>query len=171
MESDDAGAVPSPLSDLVSGGMWVVIGAAISIGSWRMDRLANQGVPGFAAPGLVPGILGVLIIVTALMIVVRSLKRGALAGGGFGAGRITPGLAAVTLVLCLGFAGGLVGHGLPFPAAAFIYLFLHIFILQYPERQAAGQVGRGALVAGVIALVAAGVISFVFQVLFLVRLP
>ena len=50
---------PSPRSDLISGGVWVVIGIAITIGSWSMDRLANQGVPGFAAPGLVPGILGV----------------------------------------------------------------------------------------------------------------
>jgi hypothetical protein len=171
MEHDDTGSTPSPRSDLISGGVWVVIGAAITIGSWRMDRLATQGVPGFAAPGLVPGILGLLIIATALMIVVRSLQRGALTTGSHGMGRIKPGLVATTLVLCLGFAGGLVGHGLPFPAAAFIYLFLHVFILQYPERQAAGQLVRGALVAAAIALVAAGVISFVFQVLFLVRLP
>jgi hypothetical protein len=171
MESEDSAAIPSPFSDLVSGGVWVVIGAAITVGSWRMDRLDTQGVPGFAAPGLVPGILGVLIILTALMIVVRSLRRGALTTPRGGLGRIKPGLAAMTLFLCLGFAGGLVGHGLPFPVAAAIYLFLHIFILQYPERSEAGAVGRGALVAGAIAVVAAGVISFVFQFLFLVRLP
>ncbi len=80
--------LPSPRSDLVSGGVWMVIGIAIAIGSWNMDRLAKQGVPAFAAPGLVPGILGVLIALTALAIVLRSLQRGALRPEGRGtAGR------------------------------------------------------------------------------------
>lgn len=165
-------AQPSPRSDLISGGVWVVVGVAIAIGSWRMDRLDNQGVPGFAAPGLVPGVLGVLITITALLIVLRALGRGALRPEGVGAPTtVRPGQAALTVFLCLGFAGGLVGHGLPFPVAAAIYLFLHIFLLQLPERRAEGKVARGALTAGTIAIVAAGVISFVFQYLFLVRLP
>ena len=50
MDSDADGARPSARSDLISGGIWVVIGVAIAVGSWRMDRLATQGVPGFAAP-------------------------------------------------------------------------------------------------------------------------
>lgn len=170
MEHDD-NPPPSPRSDLVSGGIWMAIGIAIAIGSWRMDRLENQGVPGFAAPGLVPGILGVLIAVSALLIVVRSVGRGALAGTAPGDTRLKPGQAALTLLLCLGFAAGLVGHGLPFMAAAAIYLFLHIFLLQYPERAAAGTLKRGAISAAAIALAAAGLISFVFQHLFLVRLP
>ena len=163
---------PSPRSDLISGGVWVVIGTAIAIGSWNMDRLANQGVPPFAAPGLVPGVLGVLILLTAMVIVVRSVQRGALRPEGAGkAGKMTPGRAALTLALCLGFAGGLVGHGLPFWAAASIYLFLHIFLLQLPERRAAGQVGRGVAVAAAVALGAGLTISLMFQYAFLVRLP
>jgi hypothetical protein len=163
---------PSPRADLVSGAIWVVIGTAIAIGSWNMDRLANQGVPGFAAPGLVPGILGVLIVLTALIIVLRSLRRGALTPEGRGEpGRATLGRTALTLALCLGFAGGLVGHGLPFWAAASSYLFLHIFLLQLPERRAAGQVGRGIAVAAAIALGAGVTIAMLFQYVFLVRLP
>jgi len=168
----DVDVPPSPRSDLISGGVWVVIGIAIGIGSWRMDRLAKQGVPGFAAPGLVPGILGVLITLTGLAIVLRSLRRGALAGAPPDASPpLFTGRALLTLALCLGFAAGLVGHGLPFPVAAAVYLFAHIFLLQLPERRAAGNVARGALVAATIAVVAAGTISFVFQYLFLVRLP
>jgi len=164
--------LPSPRSDLISGGVWVVIGVAISVGSWRMDRLANQGVPGFAAPGLVPGVLGVLIVLSALLIVFRSINRGALTPPGSGStGQATFGRAALTLVLCLGFAGGLVGHGLPFWLAASTYLFLHIFLLQLPERRAAGQVRRGLAVAAVIGLGAGTTIALMFQYLFLVRLP
>jgi hypothetical protein len=165
-------SLPSARSDLTSGAVWVVIGTAIGIGAWRMDRLASQGVPVFAAPGLLPGILGVLIALTGLAIVVRSLRRGALERPPSGGpGSVFTGRAALTLTLCLGFAGVLVGHGLPFPVAAASYLFAHIFLLQLPERRAAGQVPRGAAVAAAIAVVAAGVISFVFQYLFLVRLP
>lgn len=173
MESPaDEAATPSPRSDLVSGGIWVVIGAAITLGSWNMDRLEKQGVPGFAAPGLVPGIMGVLILLTALVIVLRSVGRGGLAAAASGAPeRATPGRTALTLILCLGFAGGLVGHGLPFWAAASIYLFLHIVLLQLPERRAAGQVARGVLVAAVIALGAGVTIAMLFQYAFLVRLP
>lgn len=172
MQAADEEVLPSPRSDLVSGGVWVVIGVAIAVGSWRMDRLANQGVPGFAAPGLVPGVLGVLIVLAALGIVWRALRQGALTPAGRATTREAHlGRVALTLALCLGFAGGLVGHGLPFWLAASTYLFLHIAILQYPERRAAGQVGRGLLVAAAIALGAGVGIALIFQYAFLVRLP
>jgi hypothetical protein len=171
MENEQA-ALPSARSDLISGGVWVVIGVAIAIGSWRMDRLENQGVPGFAAPGLVPGVMGVLITLAALLIVFRSLRRGALQGAGGGTGMPALwGRLALTLALCLGFAIMLVGHGLPFWVAASTYLFLHIFLLQLPERRAAGQVKRGLAVAVFIGVTVGVVISLMFQYLFLVRLP
>lgn len=172
MEAPQAEEQPSPRSDLVSGGIWAAIGIVIAAGSWNMDRLDKQGVPGFAAPGLVPGILGVLITLAALAIVLRSLQRGALAGAEPG----TPppargGRTLLALLLCLGFAGGLVGHGLPFWLAASAYLFLHIFLLQLPERRAAGQVRRGFLVAAAIGICAGVAIALIFQYVFLVRLP
>ncbi len=161
---------PSPRSDLVSGGVWVVLGAAIALGSWRMDRLESQGVAWFTAPGLLPGIVGVGIVLTALVIVVRAIRAGAQPAVPDAA---APSIhrAVLTLALCLAFAAGLVGHGLPFMAAAACYLFLHIFLLQLPARRAAGQVGRGIAVALAIAVTAAVTISLVFQEIFLVRLP
>ena len=169
----DNDAPPSARADLISSGVWLAIGAAISVGSWRMDRLEAQGVPVFAAPGLVPGILGLLIMAAAFMIVLRSvgrLRRGVPADS---PGDVRPGIARVilTLSLCLAFAAGMVGHGLPFWMAAFIYLFIHVLVLQWPERTTRGERGKGVVVA---ALVAAGVSAFVvlmFQEVFLVRLP
>lgn len=168
---EDEAAKPSPRADFVTGGLWVVIGTAIAAGSWRMDRLASQGVEWFTAPGLLPGILGVLIVLVALLITWRALHamRDAAPAGGEIAG--TAGRAALTLALCLGFAVGLVGHGLPFWAAASVYLFTHIFLLQLPERRARGELRRGAAVAAAVALGAGIGISLVFQELFLVRLP
>ena len=87
------------------------------------------------------------------------------------AGDASLGRATLTLVLCFAFAAGMVGHGLPFGMAAAIYLFLHIFLLELPERRARGEVARGALVAGAVAVGVATTVTLVFQELFLVRLP
>lgn len=173
VDDDEPERLPSPRSDLVSGGVWAVIGVAITIGSWTMDRLAQQGVPGFAAPGLVPGIMGVLITLAALGIVWRSLRRGALDGATVDGTPTasSPGRTLLALVLCLGFAGGLVGHGLPFWLAASLYLFLHIFLLQRHERRAAGQVARGVAFAAAVGIGAGVGIALLFQYVFLVRLP
>ncbi len=166
-------ARPSARADVVAGAIWLAIGAGVVAGSWHMDRLEKQGVQWFAAPGLVPGILGLFIVGAALIIVVRSIARLARDR----AGGEPPGAAwslrrtALTLVLCLTFAAGLVGHGLPFGVAAACYLFLHIFLLELPERRAKGEVRRGVLVAAAVAIGVATAVTLVFQELFLVRLP
>ncbi|MET0679471.1 MAG: tripartite tricarboxylate transporter TctB family protein [Burkholderiales bacterium] len=163
---------PSARADVVSGAVWLAIGVAIVIGSWQMDRLEKQGVQWFAAPGLVPGILGLFILGTALLIVARSVLRVAReTHAGATAGDASLGRATLTLVLCFAFAAGMVGHGLPFGMAAAIYLFLHIFLLELPERRARGEVARGALVAGAVAVGVATTVTLIFQELFLVRLP
>ncbi len=163
---------PSARADAISGAVWLAIGAAILAGSWNMDRLEKQGVQWFAAPGLVPGILALFILGAALIIVARSVSRRARGeasppAAGTGSLRRT----ALTLVLCFGFAVGLVGHGLPFGVAAAVYLFFHIFLLELPERRAKGETARGALVAGAVAVGVATVVSLLFQQIFLVRLP
>ena len=167
---EDSDSKPSARADLVTGGVWTVIGMAIAVGSWRMDRLESQGVPWFTAPGLLPGIVGAGIVIFALLIVMRALRTHDGVGVATLDGRHVL-RAAISLALCLAFAAGLVGHGLPFMAAAAIYLFLHIFVLQYPERRAAGEVARGAVVALLIAVIAATAIGLIFQEVFLVRLP
>jgi len=154
----------------------VVIGCAIAVGSWNMDRLESQGVTIYTAPGLLPGILGVMIVCTALLIMVRALRaftKTEVVSGAESPAQSdgTAMRAALTLVLCLGFAAGLVGHGVPFWAAACSYLFLHIFLLQFPERRARGEIKRGIAVAAAIAIGASVTISLIFQEIFLVRLP
>jgi hypothetical protein len=163
---------PAARADAVSGAIWLAIGAAIVAGSWNMERLEKQGVQWFAAPGLVPGILGLCILGAALIIVGRSVVR--VARGEADARTAGPGAlgrTALTLALCFAFAAGLVGHGLPFGVAAAVYLWLHIFLLQLPERRAKGETARGALVAAAVAVGVATAVTLVFQELFLVRLP
>jgi hypothetical protein len=170
----DESARPSARADLLSGIFWIVLGAAIAVGSWNMDRLERLGVSFYTAPGLMPGILGLLLVVCGAALLVRALREGAL-----GPEQRSPVLleagtlrrTAIALVLTLGFAIGLVGHGLPFPVAAALFLFALIAVVQYPERRAKNEVGRGLLVAAAVGVVAAALISALFQYVFLVRLP
>jgi hypothetical protein len=170
----DGAERPSARADLYGGLFWIGLGSAIAIGSWHMDRLERMGVSFFTAPGLVPGILGLLMILCGAVLATRALREGAL-----GPGQRAPVLleasllrrAGLTLLLTLGFAFVLVGHGLPFPVAAALYLFFQIVVLQYPERKAKNEIGRGLLIAALVAVAAAVVISGLFQEVFLVRLP
>lgn len=175
-DSTPDGASPAPASDRLHGPLWVVLGAAITVGSARIDRLQSQGVEWFAAPGLLPAVLGLLIAATGVLITLRAKPTSPPTNtADEPATPVTaPGenrRVLITLVLCLGLAAGLVGRGLPFGVAAAVYLFAHISLLQWHERGLANQRLRGLAVAAAVAIGAGLAVPFVFEKLFLVRLP
>ena len=145
----------------LQGLFWIAVGAAIFYGSWTMDRLANLGVQPYSAPGLLPGALGVFIAVLGLAMLAR--------GSHSGAERIEWRRIWLPLALCLAFAGGMVGRGLPFWLAAWIFVAVMIFTLEYRERKAALR--KLAVTALAVGGAASILISLVFQELFLIRLP
>ena len=75
---------------------------------------------------------------------------------------------ALVLALCVGFTGGLVGRGLPFWAAAALFITVAIGVLHPKTELSVSRVLIKALLIGVIA---GWVITLVFQEFFLVRLP
>lgn len=164
----------APSNDLVQALVWVLLGIATLVGSWRMDRLESQGINPYTAPGLLPALLGVAIVFLGLLLLYRSLAR----SKGLAADASAWGKASlhdakrtwVVLGLCLGFAIGLVGRGLPFWAASALFIALAIFVLT-PRANEEGFRKGLLLKACVIGLVAGVVISVVFQEFFLVRLP
>jgi hypothetical protein len=161
-----------PRTDLISAAFWMVFGGAIVVGAWRMDRLEYMHINPYTAPGLVPGVLGAFIVLFGLIMAVRAARAGALQGSAAGGGEpIFNGRVALSAALCIAFAAGLVGHGPPFWLAAGLFVFLHMFLFEYPERRARNEVMKGALAALAIAVSASFVITMVFQELFLVRLP
>lgn len=165
-------ARPSARSDLAQALFWLIVGGAIFYASWTMDRLDSLGVKAFSAPGLLPGVLGVFIFVLGLAMLVRALQAGALVQRREG---VSPAIEwrriAIPLALCLGFAAGLVGRGLPFWAAAWIYVAVMVWTLQYKERKMRGELGRLAAISISVGAGASIAISAVFQELFLIRLP
>jgi hypothetical protein len=164
----------SPRSDFVAALIWIAFGIAVSIGSWRMDRLENQDVNPYTVPGLLPGLLGIALIFFGVLLLLRAWRHGALDPN---TPRAIPMSAAerkrllIVLGLCLTFGIGLVGHGLPFWLAAAIFVSATISILQYPQRRGEHQVARRIATAVAIGLGAGFAITLVFQEFFLVRLP
>lgn len=163
---------PSPFADLLSGGVWLALAIGIVAGSWKMDRLAHLQATIHTAPGLVPGLLGLAIAIMGLLLIIRSIRAGALAQAHLPDFSIRAHWRILTaLVLCLTFALGLIGSGLPFWLAAAIFLAVFVIVFQFEDRKAAGTLARGAVFAAVFGLICGGAIHYVFQELFLVRLP
>jgi hypothetical protein len=174
--SPEAEAPIHPKSDLHDGVGWIALGVAIVIGSLLMDRLEQQHINPYTVPGLLPGLLGLMMIVLGGILALRSWRRGALTSpvsAPIADDREQRRRIAIVVALCLGYAVVLVGHGLPFWLASAIYVTASILILQRmsrdeSERRLTGRAWLKAIVTGV----ASGVItSYVFQELFLVRMP
>jgi hypothetical protein len=143
---------------------WALLGAAILAGSIRMDRLAEQGVQPYAAPGLLPGMLGALMIISGIVLAFRGTPEPVAAE------RPRSARTWIVISLCLVFSFGLIGHGLPFWLAAAIFVAVSILVLNpgtergWPRLARMGFAATVGLAAGVAA-------TLIFQEIFLVRLP
>lgn len=161
-------------ADLAFGLGWAALGVAVTVASWRMDRLEGQGVEPYAVPGLLPGLLGVLLVVLGLALALRGWRGPEGPAGEAPVPQATPAEAwrvALALALCGGVAAGALGRGPPFWLAAFAFVFLSILLFEWPERRREGTLARGAAQAFAIAAVGSAAVTFVFQEVFLVRLP
>jgi hypothetical protein len=172
----DAGTPAGARAELVQAGGWALLGLAVLIGSLRMDRLESQHINPYTVPGLLPGLLGLAMMLLGALLGWRAVRDGALAPearvhrpfDAVSARRI-----ASVIGLCVAFGVGLVGHGLPFWLAAAAFVTAAILLFEAPRRAAEG---RGLSLRDVgfalaVGLGAGGMITLVFQVLFLVRLP
>jgi len=160
--------------DLRAACAWVAFGITVFVGSITMDRLEQQGINKYTVPGLLPGLLGIAIIILGSVLGVRSWRLGGRDAPGF---VVAPGLVrrlAWVIGLVLVFTVGLVGHGIPFWIASTLYVTASILVLQAPQRAAAGQPRptlREIAFALAVGLGSGVIITYVFQELFLVRLP
>ncbi|TBW38252.1 hypothetical protein EYW49_09920 [Siculibacillus lacustris] len=165
----------SPHADLWGGVAWMGLAVAILVASIRMDRLADQDINPYTIPGLLPGLLSILMLFFGSMLALRGLLAGGLRQRFAAAGReaIAPGRTLLVIGLCAAFDVGLVGRGLPFWAAAAIFVTVAVLAL---ERSGEGRIGRrptpaAMLKAAVIGLATGGAVTALFQEVFLVHLP
>ena len=154
---------------------WVVLGLAVAVGGWRMDRLEKMNIEPWSAPGLVPGVLGVLMAVFGAVLAWR--ERGAAAATPAPAGDAEAGapgeLRRVLPILALAvvWVVGTLGRGLPFVATSAALVLAWIALLRWRDWRASGSVARGLGTAVAIAVVACTAIAVLFEDVFLVRLP
>lgn len=159
-------------ADLVASAFWLALGLLTIQQSWVMDRLEDQGIDRWSVPGLVPGLIGVVLTLLGLLLMLRSLRHPQpVQDDGETAEEAREGrwrLIAV-LALCLIFTLGLLGHGLPFWLAAAVFIAAFITILSW--RQGVENLPRRLGFACAYGLIMGGAIHFLFERLFLVRLP
>jgi len=169
-------APPTARSEFFGACAWIALGVAVVIGSWTMDRLEQQHINPYTVPGLLPGLLGLAMIVLGATLAHRSWRRGALR-------EAAPPLTAdrrderrriwIVMALCVGYGAVLIGHGLPFWLASTIYVTASILIVRRLSRDPEERrLSVKAIVQAVVIGVASSLITqWVFQDLFLVRLP
>jgi len=140
-----------------------------------MDRLESQHINPHTVPGLLPACLGAALILLGALLLVRSWRRGGRLGD-VAAVRMSAAMLrrlSVVIGLVVVYSVGLVGHGLPFWLVSTIFVVASILLLQRPQRLAAGRPlnARDVVFALAVGLISGLLITYVFQDLFLVRLP
>ena len=174
-------------AEVLGAAVWALAGGAIALASWRMDRLDTLAINPWSAPGLTPGVIGVLIVGFALALAWQALHPGADADADAaddaGAGADAPGPAGaaapagsarrtfVAALFCVLFAGLSLGHGLPFVIEGSVFVFAFTAAFSWSAWRAQQRIARGLVQTFAVALVACGLIAWLFESVFLVRLP
>lgn len=168
----------SPRTDLRTAFVWIGLGALIVFGAWRMDRLEHQGAKLYTAPGLWPGVIGMLLGLLGLILAWRAVTRARSTPWGSAAPDDTALVPAsrfwLATAMFFTYALLLVGHGLPFWVGTALFVTAFVAVFRRADRIAAGEVPqrrKDYLLAVICGGVTAVVVSQVFEKLFYVRLP
>lgn len=173
MDLDQAERAWRARADLVIGVVLWLLGLAVVYGSWTMPRLEQRHIHPSTIPGLVPGLLGIGLVFCSAMLTLKALRTPA-PGGWAGFFGIFPTLAGARVtalvVMVLIHTLGLVGR-IPFWAAGalFIFSFICVFELWLTSNP---KPWKSTLAWAVGIGLGAGIgIHYVFERIFLVRLP
>lgn len=160
-------------ADLRGGVVWIALGLALLVGAWRMDRFEAMGATLYTAPGLVPGLYGLLLLGlgAAMAWRSRSAPRAAARPDGpdvFVSPAPEPLLnRRIVTMLALTLAYAALGLG-RVPFAPLTAVFVAAFCWSFDDRPTGWPKARTALPVGVGCAV---VVVLVFERIFLVRLP
>ena len=162
--------------DFITSIVLIAFSLSIVVMSYTMPRLEHRNIDPFSAPGVVPAMIGLILLGLSLILFVRSIKRG---GYLLFAGEDAEDTAAhrggkmrvlLTLGLSLIYAVGLLGR-IDYGLATFIYISAFIVIFEYRPGIALMAQKKMIGLALLEAVIAAVSISLIFRKLFLVDLP
>jgi putative tricarboxylic transport membrane protein len=163
-------------ADFVTGLVLIALGIATVVASLEMPRFAELEINPYTVPGLVPGALGVVILILGTALFMRAARAGGWRlverAAGRGSWWSDPGKRnlALAVLLCLAYAAGLVGR-VPFWLAIFLFVAAFVAAFEWPLARTDAERLRRLAFAVIFAAVVAAVVTFVFQEIFLVRLP
>jgi putative tricarboxylic transport membrane protein len=167
---------PLVRADLISGVVLLAFGLAVLAESWGMPRLEERNINPWTAPGIVPGMLGIIVAVLGAVLALRSLAAGALhaqssvPAADLAEARASRRRLTLCATLCFVYAVLMVGR-IPFLPATAIFVFSFIAVFEWESGDTNALRLRKLAAAAVIAVASAVVISYSFEKLFLVRLP
>jgi hypothetical protein len=164
--------------DLVTSLVLIALGSGVLLEALRMPRFERFNANPYTLPGIVPGVLGIVLAIFGVLMLARTvvahLRDHAVPAA---AGAAEPGSASrivLTLALTLGYGAVLIGR-MPFAVATFLFVLAFLLAFQWSPALLAGA-RRGAIVrylgtALLQALLVAATVTYVFERIFLVRLP
>jgi len=163
-------------ADFVTGIALICLSLYVVIESWRMPRLEHLKVHPLSVPGIVPAFIGMVLLLFGTVLVIRSIRRkGHHLGFSYeGFRRIlgNPGnqRLLLTAVLCIGYAGLLIGF-LPYWLATGLFIFLFMILFEWEREMNVARRRKCLISAALIAILSSAAITLVFERLFLVALP
>lgn len=164
-------------ADLVTSAVLFALGLAVIFESWRMPRFELRNINPWTVPGIVPGLLGLVLAILALAVLIRSIRAlrrptdpAAAAVEDTGLDDGSRWRLLVTLLLCLGYPVVLIGS-LPFGVATALFIAAFIVIFEWSTTDDPGRRARKIAAAVAIGGIAGTVIHLAFRHIFLVRLP
>jgi putative tricarboxylic transport membrane protein len=163
-----------PRVDLWTGAAFLALGLAIVTLALQMPTFTDQKGEIYTAPGLVPGIYGLVISTLSVWLIVRSVRRSRAGEAALFQGAVPDGSSNVRLALAaalgLVFCVGLIGR-MPFWAAAAIFVTAFIALFEWRRGDAWSRRAVRFGTAAVQGLVTGGLVMLVFEKIFYVRLP
>jgi len=160
-------------ADLLTSVLLTIFGLVIVYFSWTMPRLEARHIHPATIPGLVPLLLGIALTLCGALLFLRSRRLEGM-GSWADLGRVLVGRKArrVGAVLGLALIYTLVLVGLlPFWAASMLFIFAFIVTFEVFIADDPIKLLHSALWAAGIAIFAGGGVYYVFERIFLVRLP
>ena len=154
----------SSRSDLWGGFCWVAVGAFILMESIRMERFDNMGATIYTYPGFVPGIISSVIVLLGLVMIIRGLKSKV--GIDANAKALINRRVVISLTCMLVFSLVLLAHAHFLIATTF---FVGTFTFLFANEET--PLMKRLTSASINGVTSSCVVYFLFQEVFLVRLP
>jgi putative tricarboxylic transport membrane protein len=165
-----------PRADFVMSLFLLAFGIAATVLSAMMPRMESQHINPYSVPGLVPGFLGIVIVLLGSVMLIRSISRGGfrlgLAGSAFQRFFAEQETRRILLTIVLGAGYGLILLGrMHFILSTGIFVFAFVFLFEIKKGESLIAQWKTVFWGAILAIVTSVSVYAVFTYLFLVNLP